>query len=228
MPITTLCSGLGCTALGILALAALQTSCAIPIGATAGQDPTGLDSAQHRRQARERARAGRRWTGQVHAQIGGRDLDSSWGRNDNPFAFGVEGVLRPADAWIGVESGLTASFDRTRTTEAGGVRRREDAALTEFYIGPRLMADLGAVQPYVGGGISALYADVERTSGFFIAEDDDSTIGGYVHGGLLFPVHDHVHFGIDVRATWGGDLDLFASDRDPDYLQVAAVIGGSW
>ncbi len=167
------------------------------------------------------------WQGNANVLIGGRQMDDelNWEPLEDQFALGVELDFRPEDFPLGFEVGLQGSIT---ADEILGVT--VTASVVELYFGPRVTLDLGqsGFHPYFGAGVTLLAAELEAESGGFRVSDDDSTAGGYAHGGVYYRTQSNFNIGLDVRHVTNTDINLFGGDGDADYFQVALLLGGSF
>jgi hypothetical protein len=157
----------------------------------------------------------------LHILAGVRGLDEDdWGPVDRQGALAVEYARQGVNSAVGFELGLQLSGD---TDESGGTDLQAGEA--EVYGGIRanfLRAE--TVQPYVGAGLTALTATVEIDNGSNV-DDDDGSLGLYVHGGITVCPSGVFHVGADLRAVFATDLELFGASTDGDYLQLAIFAG---
>jgi hypothetical protein len=103
--------------------------------------------------------------------------------------------------------------------DIGGVDA--EASTGEIYGGVRKSFGEDVVRPYVGAGLSFINAEAELGG----VDDDDSSGAVYVHGGIAFAVSESFFLGIDLRFLMGSDIDIFGSDADADYGQLAFMMG---
>ncbi len=161
--------------------------------------------------------------------VGKRQLDEDeWEPVDEPGVIGLEYANEHANAALGFEVGVSiaAAEEDEFVTGLGDVEFTNRAL--EIYGGLRktFFAD-AAVRPYLGAGVTAIGVEAEGEAGGVSVDDDDTTFGGYAHGGLEFRITDSFRLGVDVRAVFGTDVDLFDASGDTDYEQLALVAGFS-
>ncbi len=169
------------------------------------------------------------WRNSVAFLIGGRELDKEdWEPLEHQFMFGLEGSFRPADSALGFEVGVSLSLDEESNVMGTGVD--VNATIGEIYFGPRVSLDLTneVVHPYLGAGVTFLFVDVEGELGGLSVSDDDTSVAGYLHSGVIFDVSDKVFLGFDLRGVFGSDLSLFGASADADYQQLALLVGTSF
>lgn len=122
---------------------------------------------------------------------------------------------------------LGASFSRDKD-ESGGDTVTLDGRVFEASVGLRLAfnAREGTLVPYLGGGVTTLYARLEDE----VLDElrDDTTVGLYGRAGLAVFVGAAQYIALEWRGVRGTDVDLFSTDVDVDYDQVTVVFGTSW
>lgn len=155
---------------------------------------------------------------QISVYFGERSLqdDEFWAPNEDQFAFGVEYSQEGRTAPVGWEVGLAGGFDESDlsgTTWTG--------TTTELYAGLRKSFGGAEVRPYVGGGFSMI--DGEWETGGLSAQD--SSMAGYLHGGIEWLTGESFGIGLDVRWLFGSDLTIAGIEGDADYLQAALKFG---
>jgi hypothetical protein len=145
--------------------------------------------------------------------LGQRSLDSTdWSPVDDQPTLGIEFSQESTGSAIGWEVGLAGSSD-----ESGPLK----GSTGEIYGGVRKSFGSDTVRPYLGGGLSFINAKAEVGS----ASDDDSSLAGYVHGGLQFLVSRTFEIGLDLRVLFGSDLEIAGVNTDADYGQAALTFG---
>lgn len=149
----------------------------------------------------------------VTAYLGQRNLEEDdWPDVDEQPTIGVEYANERAGSPIGFEVGLMASGDEDDDVEA---------STGELYGGIRKTFGHDVVRPYIGGGLSFITAAVDND----VDDDDDSSVGAYVHGGVGFQVSDLITLGLDLRFLFGSDVEIFDVDREIGYGQFSLFIG---
>jgi hypothetical protein len=150
--------------------------------------------------------------------LGQRSLDKGdWEPVEDQPTIGLEFVHETADFPVGFEVGLMGSSD---DDNVGGVDLTGSTG--ELYGGVRKTFGSDVVRPYVGAGLSYIDAKIEA-SGF--GDEDDSSIAGYIHGGVDFDITESFFLGVDLRFLFGSDLNIAGFDTDADYTQLALRLG---
>jgi hypothetical protein len=148
--------------------------------------------------------------------VGNRSMtdDDNWSPLEDQLAFELGFNTVPSDWPVGIEASVSYSDD-----DDSGV----EGETKEASLGVRKTWDVseGRVHPYVGGGLAGIQAEF---SGFG-QSDDDTSVAGYVHGGVGFDLGSHFLIGVDVRLLLGSDITLFGIDGDADYVQYGLMVG---
>ena len=222
------------TALAASFLLALSASCATPPPMDRVDDARD-DHARSRSGARARVASYQDGTGnytppargRFSLLLGGRSIDEgAFEPTDSPGVFAVEYGQIPHRGNLGFEFGLGLGFD-----EENGVVLPDSTIAdlelrqAEFYAGMRAEFATGPVRPYIGGGATFLSTTTTIRQGFLQAEQDDSVLGGYLHGGIQADVNDVFFLGLDYRHVFAGDHDFGGSSFASDYDQVSLVLG---
>lgn len=155
--------------------------------------------------------------------FGARGRDSTdWGQLDNQIGGGVEFSFVPKYFPIGVEIGLLYA---TTSETVSGIDL--DSTTAELYFGPRYEWSIpeGTLKFFVGGGASLIRNDADAIIGSAKQGFDDTTFGGYVHGGLELLLSKTVGIGFDLRGVWSGDASINNVDLNPSYYQGAVLLG---
>jgi hypothetical protein len=137
---------------------------------------------------------------------------------DQP-TFGIDFSYEAPGSAIGFEVGLMGSYDDDEVLGAD-----IEVSTGELYAGVRkTFGEPGAgFHPYVGGGVSLINVDIEVSGA---GSDDDTSLAGYAHGGVLAQIGASFFVGADVRALFGSDIEIAGVSGDADYGQVALVLG---
>ena len=104
-----------------------------------------------------------------------------------------------------------------------------DGDLSEWSLGAHKVWKLSnPARPFLGGGVTFLDAEAKVDSAFGDADDDDSTTGLYLEGGVFFRLAGNLNLGLSGRIVEGTDVTLFDVDGDADYYQVGLLFGFGW
>jgi len=150
--------------------------------------------------------------------IGQRSLDEDDYEplEDQPM-FGLEFSDGGDDGLVGFEIGVSGSGDSEDLDIGLGAPREVEATVGEIYLGIRKEFEGRAVNPFIAVGFSMARLDID-TEGF--GSVDDTSYGGYVHGGLLFPITSSFSIVADVRARFGEDYVIQGISGSADFVAV--------
>jgi opacity protein-like surface antigen len=165
----------------------------------------------------------------LNVLLGKRQLgEDDWAPVDEPGVLGLEYANERAGSAVGYEIGFSFAAAEEDEFVAGLGDVELSSGFFEVYGGLRktFFADAG-VRPYLGLGVTVIAVALEAESGGLSSDDDDASFGGYAHGGLEFRVTDNFRLGLDLRAVFGTDVELFGVSGDADYEQLALVAGFS-
>jgi hypothetical protein len=160
--------------------------------------------------------------------LGVRGLDrDDWAPVEDQIAVGIEFVHEYPDDWFGYELAVFASGATKQNVQIGAGSFNVRGRTSEFSAGLRktFSSGPGSVSPYVGAGLSLIRAALKGDNGGVFAEDDDTSAGVYVHGGIDFPIGPSLTLGVDLRALGGTDITIFGASAKADYAQLALVLG---
>jgi hypothetical protein len=201
-----------------LATCALLTACAT----TSMQDATAApqDAAPVPQKAERSANT-------MRLYIGGRGLDQSeWTPVEDQVSSAFEFVREPADSLLGFEIGTQFGISGERIQVAGSGDADVVSTISELYGGVhRTFFRDSSTQPYIGGGVTLLYARFATDFGNVTTSDEDTSAGLYLHGGVQTHLGTNFIIGLDLRTVFGTDITLFGSSGDADYGQLAFFIG---
>lgn len=162
------------------------------------------------------------YSGHIGGFIGLKAMDSNdWPDLDNHFAMGVFFDITK-DSWP-----VSIVLDITDTGDKHKHDGMEDLGhTTELHFGIRkiFINKDSRFQPYVGGGVSSIYAEQEIEVNNISTEQDDSTVGIWLGAGMYYEINPKFLLGLDVRYS-DGEVTLFDEDLDAGGL-FAGVTGG--
>ena len=170
------------------------------------------------------------WRGrQTNLIAGVRSFDDErWEPLEDQVLFGIDYCEPIGLRAVRLEAGFQYSWDESSASLPGGVGVSLHAETFEFSAGLNASYPLGRLRPYVGGGAALLFSDTKIIDQGAIVRDDDTTMGGYAKGGLLFQVSQIAHIGVEYRKFFGGTISLSNDEVDSDAGQVAIVFGTSF
>ncbi len=147
---------------------------------------------------------------------------SIWDRVDAETALGLEYAHEVSDG-LGFEIGTMGSLG-TESGDTGSVD--VTGASIELYGGARYFFKRNdRWLPYVGGGLSGIYAGVDNDQGGQVADDQDFSLGLYLRGGVQYQISNAIFVGADLRTLFGTDLELETVSGDANYVQLGLSFG---
>jgi len=157
--------------------------------------------------------------------LGGRALDEGdWEPVDGQGVFGVT-VDFGRDGWpVQLEAGMMVSGkeDEEGSFDVTG-------AVSELSFGVQKVWKADNVRPFIGGGLSAVTAEIEVDGpGGLDGEAEDTSGAVYAHGGVYWRIGSRFNIGVDVRALFGSDLEDSGVEGDADYFQAGLLLGWGW
>jgi hypothetical protein len=161
-------------------------------------------------------------SGHVGGFFGGKKMKSGdWPDIDTHFSMGVIFDIKK-DSWP-----VSIALD---ITDTGGKHKHdglEDLGhTTEYHLGIRkiFVKRDSDIQPYIGGGVSLMYAEQELATIGSTTTQDDRAVGGWVGAGMYYEINPRFVLGFDVRFSHG-EVNLFGKERDAGGIH-AGITGG--
>lgn len=153
-----------------------------------------------------------------------RQLDAYWEPVDELFAIGFAYSYEEPDS-LGFELGFQYARDSaTAFSPLIGSSIAIDLDSIEFNAGLRkTFARDAPIQPFVGAGVTFIQAQLAGEGLGVSVSDNDSSLGLYLHGGLMIPFGDRFRIGLDLRIVRGTEGELFGAEGDMDYEQFGVL-----
>jgi len=161
-------------------------------------------------------------SGHVSGLVGVKAMDSTdWPNIDSHFAMGVLFDIKK-DSWP-----VSIVLDLTDT---GGKQKHdgmEDLGhTTELSFGIRkiFIKQDSKIQPYVGGGVSSIYAEQEFEMSGTTTKEDENNVGIWLGAGLYYQVKPKFVIGLDVRYS-DAEATLFDEDLEAGGIHTGLTAG---
>ncbi len=163
--------------------------------------------------------------GNANFILGVRALGDEWDPIDEQGVLGLNMDLGGASWPVQIEFGFHASGAED---DIGPLD--VTASIAELQVGVQKFWKVGStMRPFVGGGLALVWAEVELEDNLgFSVDEDDNTVGAYVHGGIYWRLGKAFNIGLDGRITGTGDLEAFGSEVDANYFQLGMILGFGW
>ena len=161
-------------------------------------------------------------SGHISGFMGLKAMDSNdWSDLDTHFSMGIFFDFKK-DSWP-----ISIALD---ITDTGGKHKHdglEDLGhTTEYQLGVRkiFMNKDSNVQPYIGGGVSFMYAELEYETNSATMTQDDRATGGWFGAGMYYDKTPKFVLGLDVRYSHG-EVSLFNKERNAGGFHACVTVG---
>ena len=161
-------------------------------------------------------------SGHISGFIGGKLLNNSdWPDLDKHFAMGVIFDIKKYSWPISIALDILdtgGKHDHEGMTDLGHS--------TEYHLGVRkyIINQDSKIQPYIGGGVSFMYAEQEYEVNNMTVTQDDRGVGSWFGAGMYYEINPRFVLGLDVRYSQG-EVTLFNKERDAGGV-YAGITGG--
>ncbi len=142
---------------------------------------------------------------------------------------------------------LSSSEENVQTSNLGvpgaSLRLETDVDTTELAVGVRKFWGRNNFQPFVGGGLAYVQLDARQMESgtlgpgipfsTLVVDDDDSGIGLWLNGGVLYRLGGQINVGLDVRYS-DASADLTPAQAGPDLgldsggIHYSLAVGFHW
>ena len=161
-------------------------------------------------------------SGHIGGFLGLKTMNSSdWPDIDKHFAMGVIFDIKK-DSWP-----ISVALDMMDTgSEYEHGSAKDLSHTTEYHFGVRkiFMNQDPKIQPYIGAGVSFMYAELEYEVNNMTMTQDDSDVGSWFGAGMYYEYNPRFVLGLDVRYSHG-EVILFDKERDAGGIYIG-VTGG--
>ena len=161
-------------------------------------------------------------SGHIGGFAGLKIMDGSdWPELNTHFAMGVLFDIKK-DSWpISIAVDI---FDTGDEYKHDGVK--DLGHTTEYQLGIRkiFINQYPKIQPYLGGGVSSMYAEQEYQDSSTITKQDDNGVGGWFGAGMYYDMTASFVLGFDARYSYG-KVTLFDKERDAGGLYIGLTAG---
>ncbi len=162
------------------------------------------------------------WSGHISMFIGLKSMKGSdWPKLSRHFAMGIIADIKK-DAWP-----ISIALDVMDTGDKHEHEGMTDLGhTTEYHLGVRkiIMNQNSKLQPYLGGGVSFMYAELEHQENNTVTTQDDRDVGGWLGTGMYYEINPAFVLGVDVRYS-RGKVTLFNKEREAGGV-FTGVTGG--
>lgn len=161
-------------------------------------------------------------SGHISGFIGLKTMNSSdWPELDKHFSMGVNFDIKK-DSWP-----ISIALDMIDTGSEHEYDGLKDLShTTEYHFGVRkiFMNQDSKIQPYIGGGVSFMYAELEYQGNNKKMTQDDRDVGSWFGAGMYYEINPRLVLGLDVRYSHG-EVILFNTERDAGGISSGVTLG---
>ena len=161
-------------------------------------------------------------SGHISGFVGLKIMDrSDWPELNTHFAMGVLFDIKK-DSWpISIALDI---FDTGDEYKDDGVK--DLGHTTEYQLGVRKIFtnQNSKIQPYLGGGVTFMSAELEFQDSNTIMKQDDNGVGGWLGAGMYYGINPSFVLGLDVRYSYG-KVTLFDKERNAGGLFTGLTAG---
>lgn len=161
-------------------------------------------------------------SGHIGGFLGLKILDSNdWPDLNRHFSMGVMFDIKK-DSWpVGIVLDIMDTGDKHNHDGM------EDLGhTTEYQFGVRkiFINQDSKIQPYLGGGVSFMYAEQEIEVSNITTKQDDRDVGGWFGAGMYYQYNPRIALGFDARYS-NGKVNLFNKERDAGGVFAGVTAG---
>lgn len=158
-------------------------------------------------------------TGNVNLFLGGKTLsEADWGIWNEQGEFGVLIDVQTAGMPVSFAIDLLGSAE-----ERYGLL----VSTSELDFGLRMIFDVDGttLHPYVGGGLGFMGGRIEDT--WFGGEDEDTSMGLWLNGGVYVTLGEHFNLGLDLRYS-SAEVTLLNTPVEIGGNHAGLLLGYHW
>lgn len=149
-------------------------------------------------------------------------MDEDWEPNENQKGIGIEVTWGPADWPIAF---ATDVYGASASAPLLGFEVNDQSS--ELAFGVRKIWEAGAARPYLGGGVAKLAVEREVND----VSQDDSTVGGWIGGGIFWRLGSRFNLGLAARVS-RGEVTLMSSGipqkTEAGGTHAGLILGWGW
>ncbi len=162
------------------------------------------------------------WTGSLSLFAGKKFLDDDWEPLDEHNEFGAVFNFRQRSWPVDIAFDVFYSWD---DDSVGSIDL--DGDTLEFNIGARKVWESNKIQPFIGGGLAIIKAEIEASAFGVKVSDDDTDAGLWAECGIRYLISDQLSLGLDLRYSWV-EVTLLDVDGDAGGVHLGILLGYHW
>jgi hypothetical protein len=160
--------------------------------------------------------------GHVNFILGEKAMDNDWEPNDSQKEVGIDVTWGPSDWPIAF---ATDVYGASASANILGFEVNDQSS--ELAFGVRKIWEAGPARPYIGGGVAKLAVEREVNND----TDDDSTLGGWIGGGIFWRLGSRFNIGFAARIS-RGEVTLMSSGTpqktEAGGSHAGLILGWGW
>ena len=161
-------------------------------------------------------------SGHIGGFIGMKAMDSSeWPDLDTHFSMGIFFDIKK-ESWP-----ISIVVDTIDTGDEHNHAGMKDLGhTTEYQFGVRkfFTNQHSKISPYIGGGVSFMYAEQEIEVNNITTIQDDRDVGGWFGAGMYYEINPRFVIGLDARYSQG-EVFLFNKEREAGGINIGLTGG---
>ncbi len=161
------------------------------------------------------------WTGNINAFLGAKALDKDdWEPVEDQAELGVKIDFRQQTWPVNIATDFLYSFG-----EDDSLGINVEGETFELNLGVRKIWDQAPpVHPFIGGGISMIWARFKGSGFGGSASDDDTGIGFWLDGGVYWTLTENFNLGLELGYS-KAEVTLFDIDGEAGGVHFGALAG---
>jgi len=169
------------------------------------------------------------WTGNLNFSVGGKVLDKGdWEPVDEQAELGINVDFRSRSWPISIAVGLRASTDEEDDVVVQGVILDSEGSTKELRVGLcKIWEPTTSMRPFLGGGLAAISAEIERSALGLTERDHDAGTGLWLNGGIYWTFGAGVNLGFEVGYSQAR-ISLFGEKSDAGGTHAGLLMGFTW
>ena len=161
-------------------------------------------------------------SGHISGFIGLKSMNSSdWSNLNTHFSMGVIFDIKKESWPISITLNL---MDTGSEYKHDGSKDLAHTTEYHFGISKTFQSHGSKIQPYIGGGVSFIYAELEYQTNSNTMTQDGRDVGVWLGTGMYYDINPEFLLGLDVRYSHG-EVVLFNAERDVGGLSIGVTVG---
>ncbi len=161
-------------------------------------------------------------SGHISGLIGLKSMNSSdWPNINTHFSMGFLFDIKKESWPVSITLSL---MDTGSEYKHDGLKDLSHTTEYHFGVSKIFKSDDSKIQPYIGGGVSLMYAELEYQTNSNTMTEDGRDVGVWLGAGMYYEIKPRFVLGFDARYSQG-EVVLFNAERDIGGLSASATVG---